>query len=135
MHGVFDRAGSVRHSRLTRRPVLPSAPGDVVGTRDRISRLITQPTRAPVNAWTPSYGRNPMTRGRCDSLSLQRRTLSFLPPRRFIPAHLQRTRYRSPLSGFSLGPGAFQRGHIVATDQPFQGDNSFGMIELPWPDQ
>src|SRR5215472_15296972 len=28
-----------------------------------------------------------MTRGRCGSLSLQRMTLSFITPRRFIPAH------------------------------------------------
>jgi hypothetical protein len=43
-----------------------------------------------------------MTRGRCGSLSLQRMTLSFTTPRRFIPAHKEKhmaSSYQPPATG------------------------------------
>jgi len=68
--------GAFRFSLRRRHPGGTTFRGSIPGPYVPLSTLRCSP-----------HGERRMTRGRCGSLSLQRMTLSFTTPRRFIPAH------------------------------------------------
>ena len=87
MPGVSDPAGPGRISRSRCvRYCLPHPPTASASRSCALSRLNTQPARAPVNASAPPCGVHRMTRGQCGSLALHCVALSSTTPRRFIPA-------------------------------------------------
>ena len=91
MPGASDCAGFADGSRIPPPLILPSDSRNIVGTPDKIDFAAQYPAcLCPCPTLRlPPCGDKRMARGQDGSLFLSRRTLSFLIPCRFIPAHLR----------------------------------------------
>ena len=81
--------GAETHLAITICPVLPSVQVDAVGTpKQTLFRGSIPSPHFPLSTLrAPPYGGTRMTRGRFDSLNLNRMNLSFTTFRQFLPAH------------------------------------------------